>query len=80
MCSFHPTARSEVTRWPFNPAAIRADRADKRRTPRYMNAAAELIDHAADLLAEGAVLVHDSERRWRVFHERIENCQNGGSE
>ncbi len=56
----------------FTPAAIRADLDDKRLTPRYLFAAAELTDRAADLLAEGAVLVHDSERRWRVFHERVE--------
>jgi hypothetical protein len=56
----------------FAPVAIRADLADKRLTPRYLYAAAELIDRAADLLAEGAVLVHDSERRWRIFHERLE--------
>lgn len=59
----------------LTPAAIRADLADKRLTPRYLYAASELIDHAADLLAEGAVLVHDSERRWRVFHERVEAIQ-----
>jgi hypothetical protein len=55
----------------FTPAALRADLAEKRLAPRYLYAAAELIDRAADLLAEGAVLVHDSERRWRVFHERV---------
>ena len=63
----------------FTPAAIRADLAEKRLAPRYLYAAAELIDRAADLLAEGAVLVHDSERRWRVFHERVEAIgRNGG--
>jgi hypothetical protein len=55
----------------LTPAAIRADLAERRLAPRYLYAAAELIDRAADLLAEGAVLVHDSERRWRVFHERV---------
>ena len=35
-------------------------------------AGAELVDRAANLLAEGAVLVDDSERRWRVFHERLD--------
>lgn len=56
----------------LTPSAIRADLAENRLTPRYLYAAAELIDRAADLLAEGAVLVHDSERRWRLFHERVE--------
>jgi hypothetical protein len=59
----------------FTPAAIRADLAKKRLVPRYLYSAAELIDRAADLLAEGAVLVHDSERRWRVFHERVETIR-----
>ncbi len=62
----------------FTPAAIRADLAEKRLVPRYLYSAAELIDRAADLLAEGAVLVHDSERRWRVFHERVEAIRGNG--
>ena len=32
---------------------------------------AEMLDHAADLLSDYAGLVHDNERRWRVFHERV---------
>ncbi|HEX2506076.1 MAG TPA: hypothetical protein VHK22_07715 [Gaiellaceae bacterium] len=56
----------------FTAAAIRADLTDKLLVPRYLYSAAELIDRAANLLAEGAVLVHDSDRRWRVFHERVE--------
>jgi hypothetical protein len=62
----------------FTPAALRADLADERLAPRYLYSAAELIDRAADLLAEGAVLVHDGERRWRVFHERVETIRGGG--
>jgi hypothetical protein len=34
--------------------------------------AAELVDHAADLLSDSAGLVHENERRWRVFHARVE--------
>jgi hypothetical protein len=45
-------------------AALRADLAGPRLAPRYLYDAAELIDHAADLLAQGAVLVHERERRW----------------
>lgn len=56
----------------FTPAGLRADLAERRVAPRYLYSAAELIDHAADLLAQGAVLVHESERRWRVFAERVE--------
>jgi hypothetical protein len=61
----------------FAPAAIRADLRGSRVVPRYLYAAAELVDRAADLLAEGAVLVHDSERRWRVFWERVEALKEG---
>ncbi|MCU0270805.1 MAG: hypothetical protein MUF83_19475 [Acidimicrobiales bacterium] len=34
--------------------------------------AAELLDHAADLFSDSAGLVHDNERRWRVFRARVE--------
>jgi hypothetical protein len=56
----------------FTPAALRADLAERRVAPSYLYSAAELIDHAADMLAQSAVLVHESERRWRVFAERVE--------
>ena len=56
----------------FSPAAIRADLADQRIAPRRLHSAAEMVDHAADLLSDFAGLVHDNERRWRVFHARIE--------
>jgi hypothetical protein len=56
----------------FTPAAIRDDLREQRRAPRYLYSAAELVDRAADLLAEGAVLVHDSERRWRIFSARVQ--------
>ena len=65
-------ANEILARVDFAPAAIRNDLAAERLAPRYLYSAAELIDRAADLLAEGAVLVHDSERRWRVFSERVE--------
>jgi hypothetical protein len=55
----------------FSPAAIRADLEGERRNPAYLYSASELIDRAADLLAESATLVHENERRWRVFGERI---------
>jgi hypothetical protein len=56
----------------FSPAALRDDLSGKRRVPAYMFSAGELLDHASDLLAESAVLVHENERRWRVFRERVE--------
>jgi len=54
----------------FAPAALRADLAGFGFAPRYLYSAAELVDRAADLLSESAGLVHDNERRWRVFRAR----------
>ena len=56
----------------FSPAALRADLAGARSAARYLYAAAELINHAADLSAASSVLTHEDERRWRTFHERVE--------
>jgi hypothetical protein len=55
----------------FAPAALREDLAGPRTASAYLFSACELIDHAADLIAESAALVHDNERRWRVFHDRV---------
>lgn len=55
----------------FTPAALRADLAGARTAVGYLYSASELIDHAADLVAASAALVHDNERRWRVFHDRV---------
>jgi hypothetical protein len=53
----------------FTPAALRAD----LQTPaRYLFSVAELIDRAVTLTTQSAALVHDNERRWRVFRERAE--------
>lgn len=65
-------AVSILGRIDFTPAAIRADLAGERQAVGYLFSAAELLDRAADLDTEFAVLVHENERRWRVFHERIE--------
>jgi len=56
----------------FAPTALRADLAGDRVAPSYLSSAAELIARAADLSAESAVLVHENERRWRVFGRRVE--------
>jgi hypothetical protein len=56
----------------FSPAALRTDLAGKREAVGYLFSAAELIDRAADLETEFSVLVHEDERRWRVFHERVD--------
>jgi hypothetical protein len=56
----------------FAPEKIRNDLRGAKSYPAYLYSAKELIDHAADLASESATLVHDNERRWRVFRERVE--------
>jgi hypothetical protein len=56
----------------FSPTAIRADLAGDHISARRLYSAAEMIDHAADLFSEFAGIVHDNERRWRVFRTRVE--------
>jgi hypothetical protein len=56
----------------FAPEAVRSDLAGARVIPGYLYSTAELLDRAADLTAESAMLVHDNERRWRVFRLRVE--------
>jgi hypothetical protein len=56
----------------LSPATIRADLSEGRTFPGYLYSASELLDRAADLVAESAALVHDNERRWRVFREHVE--------
>jgi hypothetical protein len=55
----------------FSPDALRSDLEGGRTSSAYVYSAAELLDRAADLLAESATLVHENERRWRVFAERV---------
>jgi hypothetical protein len=57
----------------FDPAALRADLADQHASARRLYSAAEMIDHVADLFSEFAGVVHDNERRWRVFHDRVQD-------
>jgi len=56
----------------LTPAALRADLAGPRSAPARLFSACELLDRAADLSAESAILVHENERRWRVFRARVE--------
>ena len=56
----------------FTAGAVRADLAATRVFPARLFSAAEMIDHAADLFSDFAGLVHDNERRWRVFRARVE--------
>jgi hypothetical protein len=55
----------------FTPAKIRQDLRGIRSYPEYLYSAKELLDRAADLASESAVLVHDNERRWRVFRQKV---------
>jgi hypothetical protein len=55
----------------LSPAAIRGDLASARVFSGYLYSSSELLDRAADLAVESATLVHDNERRWRVFRARV---------
>ena len=62
----------------LSPASLRADLEGPRSSPAYVYSAVELIDRAADLLSDSAGLVHDNERRWRLFHERVASLLGAG--
>ena len=62
----------------FTPTGLRKDLAGPHSAPDYLYSAAELINHAADLSAASSVLTHENERRWRIFHERIEQITPPG--
>jgi hypothetical protein len=66
-----------VERIDFSPDAVRADLAGDRRDAAYLYSGSELIDRAADLLAQSATLVHENERRWRIFGQRVRELQAG---
>lgn len=55
----------------FAPAALRADLQARRVSVGRLYSAAELISRAADLSSDSAGLVHDNERRWRTFRDRV---------
>jgi hypothetical protein len=60
-------------------AGVRADLAGPRSYPGYLHSSCELIDHAADLGAASASLVHENERRWRTFRARVEEIAGAES-
>ncbi len=60
----------------FSPKALREDLGGARHGPSYLYSASELLDRAADLLSESATLVHDNERRWRVFGQRVRELRS----
>jgi hypothetical protein len=62
----------------FSPTGLRKNLAGARSAPPYLYSAAELINHAADLSAASSVLTHENERRWRIFHERVEQITPPG--
>jgi hypothetical protein len=62
----------------FSPAALREDLAGNRRSAAYLYSASELLDRAADLAVESASRVHDNERRWRIFAERVRELRAAG--
>ncbi|MCU0849713.1 MAG: hypothetical protein MUC80_00360 [Candidatus Thermoplasmatota archaeon] len=59
----------------FKPGAIRSDLSASKRYPQLLYSSSELLDRAADLAGEFALLVHDNERRWRVFRESVEKLR-----
>jgi hypothetical protein len=65
-------AADMLDRIDLTPAGVRADLGGGKVTPGRMHSAAEVIARAADLCCESAGLVHDNERRWRVFRRRVE--------
>lgn len=65
-------ARTILETLDFSPAGVRQDLDGPRHCPAFLHSACDLIDHASDLAAESAVLVHGNERRWRVFRQRID--------
>ena len=66
-------AADMLDRVELDPAALRADLTGARIAPRRLNDAAEIISRAADLCCESAELVHDNERRWRIFRARVDD-------
>jgi hypothetical protein len=59
----------------FTPPALRSELAGERTAPAYLYSASELLDRAADLTVQSATLVHDNERRWRTFSERVRELE-----
>jgi hypothetical protein len=57
----------------FSPETIRAALQEKGKgnIPDYLYSSSELIDRAADLAIISAMLVHDNERRWRIFRQKV---------
>jgi TPR repeat protein len=65
-------ARAILEALDLSPAGVREDLGGSRSYPAVLHSACDLIDHASDLVAESAALVHGNERRWRVFKQRVD--------
>ncbi len=63
----------------FTPDGLRGDLDGARSFPGLVFSATELLDRAADLLSDSAGLVHENERRWRVFRQRVAQLVSTGS-
>lgn len=72
-------ARAVIERLDLSTAGVRADLAGSRRYAAFLHSACELIDYGSDLAAKSASLVHENERRWRVFRERVEQLAATGA-
>jgi len=64
-------ATAVLERVDLSPDVLRADLDGPRSSIGLTYSAVELLDHAADLLSDSAGLVHDNERHWRLFHQRV---------
>ncbi|HSI80473.1 MAG TPA: hypothetical protein VK919_07470 [Solirubrobacterales bacterium] len=63
----------------LSPGGLRADLDGARSAPALLHSACDLIDHATDLATASAALVHENERRWRVFRQRIDELIEGAA-
>ncbi len=61
----------------FTPEGLRQDLDGPPVFPSVVFSATEILDRAADLLSDSAGLVHENERRWRVFRQRVVALASG---
>jgi hypothetical protein len=57
----------------FVPSSIREDIKNEKKYPSLLYSASELLDRSADLSTDFAKLIHDNERRWRVFRNKVQS-------